>query len=384
MKTQELIIEKSQCCGCGACENVCPKNAIKMEKDNYGCYFPVIDENKCIDCKLCLKVCDFKNFNSKKVENTFYSCRNKDVKEVMKSRSGGFFYTLANNILMHNGIVYGVELNENLIVEHARIDKLTELNKIRGVKYVKSDVTKIFEQVVKDLKNNKTVLFSGTPCETHGLLSLCSIKKINTNNLVTIDVVCHGACQPMLFDLYKDFVVKKFKKEINGFEFRDKKHFGWNSHYESIYFDNGRRVSLRSYTESFYSSYFLMESCFKCPYTTVNQKVDFTIGDFWGINEIDQRYKDNKGVSLVICHNDRARLIFDEIKDQLIFSKTEDKQSIAKNYPLYEKTNKPVNYERYINEFQLKKNDEKEEIFEYKSFKLFVNKIKNKIKNIVR
>jgi len=384
MKTQQLIISKSQCCGCGACKSICPQKAIKMKKDSHGCFYPVIDEDKCVDCKLCLKVCDFKNFKPKEIQNTFYSCRNKNINEIMNSRSGGFFFTLASKILQEKGVIYGVELNKDLVVKHKRIDNIDDLNMIRGVKYVKSDVTDIFNQAIIDLKSNKTILFSGTPCETHGLLSLCQIKKIDTAKLITVDVVCHGACNPELFELYKDYIEKKFNKKIKKFDFRDKKHFGWNSHYESIYFENGKRVSLRSYTESFYSSYFLMKSCFNCPYTTVNQIVDFTIGDFWGINEIEDKYDDNKGVSLVICHNDKARMLFNEIKDQLIFSETKCEQSIAKNYPLFRNTDKPNNYENIIKDFSAKQNIEKEKIFDYNPLKLFAKKVKLRVKNLIK
>ena len=56
----ELYTSASECCGCGACLSVCPKNAITMQPDRYGFLYPYIDKGLCITCRLCLKVCAFK------------------------------------------------------------------------------------------------------------------------------------------------------------------------------------------------------------------------------------------------------------------------------------------------------------------------------------
>ena len=45
------------CCGCGACLNICPKDAISLREDTEGFACPSVDTEKCIDCSLCVKTC---------------------------------------------------------------------------------------------------------------------------------------------------------------------------------------------------------------------------------------------------------------------------------------------------------------------------------------
>ena len=55
-----LFKNKAECCGCTACASICPQSAITMKEDEEGFLYPIIDELKCVNCKMCIKVCVFK------------------------------------------------------------------------------------------------------------------------------------------------------------------------------------------------------------------------------------------------------------------------------------------------------------------------------------
>ena len=168
------ILDKKDCCGCTACENICPKQAIVMKPDVLGFLYPEIDKNNCIDCGRCDKVCSF-NDNYDKSLNLYepiaYAARHKNLEEVMKSQSGAAFVVLSDYVLENGGVVYGVGYNGHFIATHKRAVTKEQRDEFRGSKYVQSDLTGIFKQVKADLKNGLTVLFSGTPCQSAGLNS---------------------------------------------------------------------------------------------------------------------------------------------------------------------------------------------------------------------
>jgi len=46
-------VDRSRCASCGACENVCPRSAIKVK----GGYYAVVDEEQCVGCGKCANIC---------------------------------------------------------------------------------------------------------------------------------------------------------------------------------------------------------------------------------------------------------------------------------------------------------------------------------------
>lgn len=60
-----LYNSKSECCGCTACYAICPKGAISMQADEEGFDYPIINEEKCIRCESCIRVCPIKEAKNK-------------------------------------------------------------------------------------------------------------------------------------------------------------------------------------------------------------------------------------------------------------------------------------------------------------------------------
>ena len=234
------INDPADCCGCTACASICNHDAITMEPDALGFLYPKVDESKCVECGLCEKVCAF-NDNYDKSLNLpnpdAYAARHKDMDEVMKSRSGAAFVAISDYILEQGGVVYGAGYKEHFRVAHKRATTKEERDEFRGSKYVQSDLTGVFRMVKQDLKNGHTVLFSGTPCQTSGLNSYVG-KKLR-ENLVLIDIVCHGVPGPNIWRDYLAYLEKKQGDTITMVNFRDKEVFGWKVHRETFKFRMG-------------------------------------------------------------------------------------------------------------------------------------------------
>lgn len=318
------IERKKDCCGCSACASACPKGAIRMEADGIGFLYPKIDENKCIDCGLCDKVCPFKDDYDKSLNLTNPDCfmgRHKDLDQLKMSRSGAVFVAVSDYILDNNGVVYGAGFSSHFKVVHKRATSKKERDEFRGSKYVQSDVADIFPQVKNDLKQGRLVLFSGTPCQCAGLNAF--VGKTLRKQLYLMDVVCHGTPAPKIWDDYLSFLEKKRKSPIISISFRDKD-YGWDSHQETYVFGDVKEKE--TFDFFFYQPIFFRESCGNCHFSNLCRPSDITIGDFWGWEKIDSEMNsDNLGVNLILCNTEKGRSLFDQIKLTMIFKSVQIK-----------------------------------------------------------
>lgn len=235
-----------------------------------------------------------------------------DFKTRINSRSGGFFYSLAEYVLKKGGIVYGVALENNIKAKHIRIDNLESLYRIQGSKYIQSCVNNCYANAKKDLLNGRKVLFSGTACQIAGLKSFL---KIEYENLITVDIICHGVPSPKVWRDYLKYVEQKNGKQIVKVDFRNKYKFGWAAHKESIYFNDGCSEDSGLFTGLFYSHNILRPVCYHCPYKTLDRVSDFSIGDAWGIDKANPSFNDDNGTSLVLTNSEIAEKIIGEIEE---------------------------------------------------------------------
>lgn len=223
---EKLYINKEDCCGCSACLNICPKHAIYMKHDEKGYLYPEIRKDSCVNCGLCEKVCPLKDKEkNKKFEKIAYGVKNKDEHERAKSSSGGVFVEVAKYILNNDGVVYGVEMNNDFQVKHGRATTIEDARKFQGSKYVQSDKHSIFCMVQKDLKEGKEVLFTGTPCEVAGLKKY--LRK-EYDNLYTLDLICHGVPSSELLNAFLKGKEKLYSSQITELKFREKA-YGWRN-----------------------------------------------------------------------------------------------------------------------------------------------------------
>jgi coenzyme F420-reducing hydrogenase beta subunit len=313
------IEEKSQCCGCSACLNICPSNAITMQHDTLGFLYPIVDGQKCINCGLCDKVCDFGiNYDKSFLlpSPKIYGAWQKDDEERMNSQSGALFSTLAKFVLKEGGVVYGVALNSELNAEHIRTADLDELYRIKKSKYVQSDIGITFKRIANDLVDGQTVLFSGTPCQASGLRSFIHNKRVDDSKLYVINIICHGVPSPNIWKDNIKYVERTKKEKVLSANFLDKSICGWHGGKESYTFQKGKPFVSELYTKLYYKHLMLRDSCYICPFANFRHPGDITVGDFWGLDKVKPELdKEDKGVSLVIINTQKGISLFNKIKD---------------------------------------------------------------------
>ena len=328
------IIDKKNCCGCGACVASCPQKCIQMIEDDEGFLYPKVDESKCIKCGICEKVCpiiQYTNQNQQQPKCVLAYSKDNAIRE--KSSSGGIFSEIANYILKNKGVVYGAAVTENLQVEHIRITREEELYQLRGSKYVQSNLKNIFLQIEKDLKNDIEVLFTGTPCQIAGIKKF--LKK-EYKNLYTCDIICHGVPSPKVFTIYIKELEKKYASQVKEIYFRNKD-TGWNNFRIKIVFENGKIYSCEANKDPFMKSFLqnanLRPSCYQCNFSTIPRLADITLGDYWGVNIVHPELKDDKGISMITINNDRGERVLQKIKDKIFIEENEDISNFIKFNP---------------------------------------------------
>lgn len=313
-----IIDNPSKCCGCTACASICAHNAITMEPDALGFLYPSVDKEKCIDCGLCEKVCQFnENYDCSLnlLQPKAYAARHKDMNEVMRSRSGAAFVAISDFIIDQGGIIYGAGYKDHFRVAHKRATTKTERDEFRGSKYVQSDLTGVFRQVRKDLKDGLTVLFSGTPCQTSGLNAFVGPKL--RQNLVLLDIVCHGVPGPFIWRDYIAYLEKKQGDTVSVINFRDKELFGWAAHHESFIFKGGNGKK-KTFSFEFYKSLFFRYSCGVCHFTNLRRPSDITIADFWSWQDaVPSMNEDNNGINLILTNTSKGGQLLQAVKEEL-------------------------------------------------------------------
>lgn len=305
---QNEICEK--CAGCRACEMACPANAIEMVEDVEGFRFPHIIEEKCISCNICKKICPQNSRLSVKGQlntHTAYAAQFNNDEILMTSSSGAFFAALALEVLEGGGVVFGVEMNQDYHAVHTIIENKRELYRIRSSKYVASDPLTSFKLAKEKLDTGKVVLFSGCPCQIAGLKAY--LRK-PYENLVTVDIVCHGTPSQKLFDVYRTGMEEKFGAPIEKYQSRDKEKYGWGVYWSYILNGKKKYGGLHDdpYCSTFIDHSANRECCYQCRYVGIeNRSGDITLGDYWGVDVIHPEMASNKGVSAVISNTAKGQ-----------------------------------------------------------------------------
>lgn len=279
-------------------------------------------------------------------EPKVYAARHSDKNVVAASRSGGVFTALCDEVFSKNGTVYGCILTDDFQAVHIRAEETETRNQMRGSKYIQSKLGDIFKQVKQDLNSGRVVLFSGTSCQIAGLRGFLGQEY---QNLICVDIVCHGVPSPLVWKKYLQWQEKKHSSKIVSVDFRNKKKFGWRDHVETIRMENGHVVHSRVFARIFYSHNTIRPSCFECPYKSIMHPGDITIADYWGIEKAAPCFDDDKGVSLVLVNNEKGETAFENVKNNLDWQVTKMEDSMQP--PLISPFKKPAERKQFWEDF---------------------------------
>ena len=325
------ITDKHNCCGCSACASICPKHCITMQADSEGFLYPAVNEADCIDCGLCEKVCHELHPYEERKPQKVYAALNKDEEVRLKSSSGGIFYLLAEKIIAEGGVVFGARFDEQwqVVIDYA--ETMDGVRAFMGSKYVQARMDTAYADAKRFLKEGRKVLFSGTPCQIAGLNHY--LRKPH-DNLLTVDIICHGTPSPKVWSRYLDEVVTAGRKAIHDVQFRNKRN-GWKAFNFTMAYDKDEKaVSLFShhqqnhYMRAFLRDMILRPSCYQCQAKSGRSHSDITIADFWGINTEMPEMDDDKGTGLVLVNTEKGQSALD-------WTKTSHKETTAETAVRY-------------------------------------------------
>lgn len=335
------LLDQDKCTGCAACYNACGINAIKMIEDKRGFIFPVIDEKTCKQCGKCRNVCPgLSSLVTSGYNVESFAAVNIDRKNLLQGSSGGVFIELAKKVINHKGVVYGCAWSDSKSICHIRVNTNEDIEKLLKSKYMQSSIGLTYRSVREDLLENIPVLFSGTPCQVAGLKSYLGKEY---KNLICVDIVCHGVPNQRIFGEFLNTLEKKEKGEITDYCFR-KKVKGIGNYATSYTINNNQKIkqwTLLSYGYLFMNSYLSRESCYNCEYAKKERIGDITLGDFWGIDRIDDSFNLDEGVSAVIINNTKGKEVFFGVSDKFKLKKIPYEYVFANNKQLTEPATKP-------------------------------------------
>ena len=310
MKNFPKLAAKEICTGCGACINACNNKAILMQTDNEGFTYPKIQYDVCIKCSLCEKSCPVLHPTYTNTNSPVCFAMMATDEERFKSSTGAFIPAIAKWILDQQGKVFGAVWNSDWSVSIKGISCKEDFEPMRGSKYLQASTELTYRETLQNLKDNKWVLYTGTPCQIAGLYGF--LGKRDFERLITIEVICHGVPSWKVFRKYLDenFAVDSIK----NISFRDKSIFGWTAGFH-VYFHDGKEfhedVSKNSYLQAFNPILIQRPACAKCLFSRLPRQADLSAGDFWGVSQFNPKLNDGHGTSFVLINNNKHKDLLD-------------------------------------------------------------------------
>ena len=348
------------CTGCGLCAKICPHHSITMSPNSEGFLYPVINNETCIACGLCFNKCPIEdNLRFHHMERKYFSLYSKDEHDLLVSSSGGVFLVLAKNVIKNGGVVVGCVYDDNTVACHVCTNDLNIVYQMCGSKYVQSRADQTYGEVKTYLENGVKVLFTGTACQVEALRAFLNI---DYENLITIDILCHGVPSPLYFKKFTDYYARKYKGKITSVEFRNKEKRGWGSeHRTCIRFidkkgnENKKWPILPKYFCHFFYGDDLRLSCYKCKYAQSERISDITIGDFWGYW---QKYKKffYDGISVCSVNTESGLALLNEVCEGFEFiEELSESEAKGSNTNFYHPVVEPIARKTFYKNIQDKK-----------------------------
>ena len=292
-----ILADHSLCCGCGACKSVCPVSAITVSRNEEGFFRAKADEGQCIGCGKCVRVCPFNRSPltaSLCESSTLYSYKDGEERVLGTSSSGGFAYRLSSVLMDQGYAIAGCTYDaDTKTAKHILITEKEDLPLLQGSKYLQSSFSDLFDRIA-DCRSGIAVF--GTPCQ----ISAVRKRFAKRNDIVYIDLICHGTPSYHLLDRYYSYLNKTglLTDPHPHPDFRYKPG-GWRE--KTVQISGEKEVYREETVKDYYMRFFgagfcYQKSCYDCRWRD-RTEADLRIGDFWG----PRFEKDETGVSMVLC-----------------------------------------------------------------------------------
>ena len=324
------IEDKAKCSGCWACENVCPVRCIDMVEDEEGFHYPRVDADRCIECHQCERACpELKPMLDDTMPLKSFIVQQKDARVLRTSTSGGFYSAIAKYVIERGGAVFGAAFDGTMTLRHQCAETLEDCEKFRGSKYVQSLVGETLLQMKKLLQEGRMVVYSGTPCQIAGLYGFLGKRKYE--NLITVDLVCHGTPSPRLLRKYLEHQSSVYGDRVIDYRSRDK-HYGYDYSTATIYFERpesqyhqGKESDLM--LGLYFRNLISRPSCYQCHFKTINRLSDITIFDCWDAPSASTVFS-NKGATNVFVHSEKGLEVFESLKEDFVWTESDAQKQI--------------------------------------------------------
>ncbi len=385
------IVSDRECCGCAACCDICPEDAVSMQ-DTGGFWRPVTDEAHCTGCGLCRRVCPArKSSHAGRKQDGFrdktdgrkqsrtedvtddrkqggmsdgtdagekscledieksrcYAAWSRDKKRHYHSASGGLAGELSEEVIRSGGFVAGVIFDSGTgIARHIVTDRVSDIPRISKSKYVLSNKTGVYRETEKRLADGQEGLFIGVPCEVNAVYAYLDARNPGlTGKLITADLLCHGGSSPRCLREHLAYVSRG--KHVRDVTFRggrfDCRLTAWSENWRILY--QGFQYQ-DAYFKNFMRHCLFQEACYVCPFAGGHRQGDITLGDFWGIAEAVAAENPLQGMNMVLVNSRKGRELFLKIKSRTVCFERDRQEAVRGNDTLKEPTEKPEEYDR--------------------------------------
>lgn len=325
-RKSQLPSQPSLCTGCGLCASVCRNGAIRLVENADGFLVAKVDTALCVGCKVCEKMCACLTEVGGHEKHRYYEAWSSRQQVRLSSSSGGVFVELARDCIACGGVVYGVEMQGTDFPRFIAVERVEDLQKLQGSKYLQADTGEVMAQMVVALKSGRPVLFVGVSCQVRAARVRFGEKY---PNLLLVDLACFGVPSRHLF--------RRFTEELNNhapitqINFRDKSR-SWRSYGMRLSFADGGEEFIPKETNPFMHGFLchlgLNECCYTCRSAVDDRPGDISLGDFWG----RPRQEDERaGVSIVISHTVKGEEALERVRPVLHLKSADEKEALSCN-----------------------------------------------------
>lgn len=379
------IENKVDCNGCNACGDICATKSISFKTDIEGFWYPEIDLETCTDCGLCDYTCPELHAEELK-KNDYekpitYAAIHKNLEVRFDSTSGGIFSALAEKMYRDGGYVGGAIYNDDFSVRHFISNNKKDLAALRSSKYLQSDATGLYSEIKRLLNTDEKVLVCGTPCQ---MAALRKFLNKDYDNLIIMDFVCRGVNSPKVFRKYLDSIEDSMGAKLTYIKAKSKE-YGWRNLTIKFTFDNGKNL-FQTKDESLFARGYIQTnvycrpSCYDCKFKGFPRIADITVGDFWGIENIDKSLDNDLGTSMVLLNSEKGKMYFEQIKPKIQSKEVEFETILPGNPALMTSLSSPnIDRKKFFEELDHSSFDEvAEKYFPFPEIK------KHKLKNLLQ